>query len=271
MVVALVALYPLLYALYTSLFHTQFLQRTGFAGLQNYRDILLTSAGRSAILRSLLFMAGSLAVSVPLGLLLALLLNQRYPGRGVFRVLLLVPWVVSELITALLWKWIASPQVGPVPELLQHLLGKKVDLLGPGTSMLMLILANVWRTYALPTVLFLAALQGIPAELIEQSEIDGASGLRRLFAVILPLIRSTMLVAVLMLSIYYMNVVTLPLILTGGGPVGATEVLPLQLFNEAFSFFRLGKSSAISILLLMFNLLLSLLYFRLFKPYEEVR
>src|SRR5207237_948056 len=141
----------------------------------NYRDVLLTPTGQRSIVCSLLFVFGSLAIVIPLGMLLALLLNEPLRGRGVLRVLLMTPWVVSELITALLWKWTITPNVGP-----------------------------------------------------------------------------------------------LPLILTGGGPLQVTEVLPLKLFKEAFEFFRLGKSSAIAIVLLGFNFVLTLAYFRLIRPFEEV-
>ncbi|MHB1005489.1 MAG: carbohydrate ABC transporter permease [Chloroflexota bacterium] len=268
-VILLVTVYPLGYALFTSLHNTTFLRLTSFAGLQNYAEVLLNPTGQNAILRSALFLSGSLVLVIPLGMMLALLLNQPFRGRGIFRVLIIVPWVVSELITALLWKWTTMPNAGPVSVLLQQVTGTAPDLLGPPTAMLTLILANVWRTYALPTVLFLAALQGIPADIIEQSQIDGASAGRRFFSIVLPLMRSTVLVAITMLSIYYMNVVTLPLILTGGGPLQLTEVLPLNLYKEAFEYFRLGRSSTIAIVLVLFNFLLSVLYFRVLKPFEE--
>jgi multiple sugar transport system permease protein len=269
LVVLLVTLYPLAYALYTSLFQTEFLERTRFVGLANYGAIVLTPSGQNAIVRSVLFVSGSLVLAIPIGLLLALLLNEPRPGRALFRILIMLPWVVSELVTALLWKWLATPNAGPLSYAFQQLFGPGVDILGPTAALPTLIVANVWRTYALPTVLFLAALQGIPREVIEQTEIDGATGARRLLSVILPLMRSTVAVAVIMLSIYYVNVVTLPLILTGGGPVGLTQVLPLSLFNEAFQNFRLGTASAIAMILFGCNFVLSLAYFRVFRPFAD--
>ncbi len=269
LVVFMVTVYPLFYAVFTSLYETLFMKRVAFVGLNNYLDVLLTPTGQRAILRSLSFVFGSLMLVIPLGMSLALLLNEPFYGRGLFRVLLMVPWVVSELITALLWKWTITPNLGPIPILLKDFAGVSIDFLAPSNAMITLILANIWRTYPLPMILFLAALQSIPKSIFEQSQIDGASAFRRFFSVTLPLIRSNVLVAVIIISIYYMNVVTLPLILTGGGPLQVTEVLPLRLFKEAFEFFRLGKSSAIAIVLLGFNFLLSLLYFRAFKPFEE--
>jgi multiple sugar transport system permease protein len=163
-----------------------------------------------------------------------------------------------------------TPNLGPLPLLTKDLANVSVDFLAPSHAMLTLIAANIWRTYALPMVLFLAALQSIPVAVIEQSEIDGACAIRRFFLVTLPLIKGNVLVAVITMSIYYMNVVTLPLILTGGGPLQITEVLPLKLFKEAFEFFRLGKSSAIAVVLLGFNFVLTLAYFRVIRPLEEV-
>jgi multiple sugar transport system permease protein len=270
LIVFSVTMYPILYAVFTSFYDTQFMQRVGFAGVTNYLDVVLTPAGQRSILCSLLFVFGSLAIVIPLGMLLALLLNEPFRGRGVLRVLLMMPWVVSELITALLWKWMITPNLGPLPLLTKDLANVSVDFLAPSHAMLTLIAANIWRTYALPMVLFLAALQSIPAAVIEQSEIDGACAIRRFFLVTLPLIKGNVLVAVITMSIYYMNVVTLPLILTGGGPLQITEVLPLKLFKEAFEFFRLGKSSAIAVVLLGFNFVLTLAYFRVIRPLEEV-
>lgn len=266
LLVLLVTIYPLAQALVTSLYDTQFLARTGFAGIGHYRALLADPEGRASIRRSFEYVFGSLALALPLGLLLAVVLNRPLRFRTLFRTIAVLPWIVSQLVVALMWGWVINPQYGPVNYWVQLWLGSPVDLLGqPPTAMPTLILVNVWRSFPYPMLLILAALQGVPGELLEAATVDGASRRVRFWRVVFPMIRNTVLVATIMLGVHYFNMITLPFVLTGGGPLGATDVMSLRVYREAFQFHHVGFASAIAVYMFAFNVLFSLVYIRVLR------
>jgi multiple sugar transport system permease protein len=128
-----------------------------------------------------------------------------------------------------------------------------------------LVAANVWRSFPLPTLLFLAALQAVPQDMLDAAVVDGATGLRRFWYVIFPVIRNTALIAFILLTLHYFNMVTLPLVLTGGGPVGATDVMTLRIFREGFSFYRLDIASAVAMVVFALNIVFSLVYVKILR------
>jgi ABC-type sugar transport system permease subunit len=116
-----------------------------------------------------------------------------------------------------------------------------------------LILTNVWRSFPYPMLLLLAALQTVPDEMHEAARVDGANAWQGFWRITLPLIRNTLLITIIMLSLHYFNMITLPFILTGGGPVGVTDVLSLRVYREAFSFYHMGLASAVAVYIFIFN------------------
>jgi multiple sugar transport system permease protein len=264
--VLLITFLPILHAISVSFYETSYLQKTEFVGFHHYWNYLQEPAGRQNILNSLIYVFGSLILAVPFGVLLATLLHRNLRFRTLFRTLIILPWVVAQLISALLWNWLINPSYGPVNYFIQLWFGFPVDFLSqPLTAMPTLILANVWRSFPYPMLLTLAALQTIPEELLEAAKVDGASAWTRFWRITLPLIQNTLLIAIIMLSLYYFNMVTLPLVLTGGGPLGTTEVISLRVYREAFNFYHIGYGSAIAIYILLFNILFSLLYIKILR------
>jgi ABC-type sugar transport system permease subunit len=264
-----VSLYPVFYAIHRSLYETRYLELSKFVGLGNYISFLSEEAGRSNVLTSMVFTFGSLAIALPLGLGLALLLNTKIRGIVFFRTLLLLPWVVSMAVTALLWGWIYNPLYGPINFLMSVLAAPKIDFLGDLTyAMPSLILSNVWRTYPLAMVLLLAALHTIPPGLYEAARVDGATRLQMFRYITLPMIQPTILITVIMLSSHYFNMVTQILFLTDGTPLGKTEVLSLRLFHELFVSWKVGFAASIGIMIVAFNVLFSLFYIKLLRREE---
>lgn len=258
-----VTFYPAVYALQVSFHDTAYFTMGKFVGLMHYIRFLSEAEGRNNILRSLMYMGASVTVALPLGLFLAVLLNKPIRFRIFFRGAIVVPWLISQIATALLWGWLVNPQYGPVPYLLVQLTGVRLEFLGnPSQAMATLVLANVWRSFPLPLLLFLAALQAVPQDMLDAAVVDGATGLRRFWYVIFPAIRHTALIAFILLTLHYFNMVTLPLVLTGGGPVGATDVMTLRIFREGFTFYRLGIASAVAMIVFLLNLVFSLVYVR---------
>ncbi len=266
LLVVTVTFLPVFEAMSLSLHETSYLKTGKFTGLAHYVRFFRDPLAWQNISNSVVFTSGSLALSLPIAVGLALLLDKPLPGRAVFRVLLILPWVVSQLLTALLWRWLDSPLVGPLAYVLSVLADRRVDILGdPSTAMLGVIAANVWRTFPYAMVLTLAALQTIPADLYEAAKIDGAGPIRTFFNVTLPMIQNTVLIATIILSVHYFNMIELPLVLTGGGPVNATELLGLRVYREAFELFRFGSGAAIAMLIFVVNVVVSIAYIRVLR------
>lgn len=261
-----VTLYPAVYAIQVSLHETFYLRTTKFIALRHYFRVLQDPVGRGNIVHSLVYTFGSLAVALPFGMVLALLLNRPIRYRVVFRTLIIVPWIVSQIVTALLWGWLLNPLYGPVNYFIREWFGAPFDFLGQAWSaMPTLIMTNVWRSFPYPMLLLLAALQTVPDEMHEAAKVDGANPWQRFWRITLPLIRNTLLITTIMLSLHYFNMITLPMILTGGGPSGATDVMTLRVYREAFSFFHMGLASAVAVYITIFNIVFSLLYFKILR------
>jgi ABC-type sugar transport system permease subunit len=264
--VVLVTFLPVVQAARLSLHETRYLEQGPAIGLAHYAAFLRDPLSRRNLVNTLTLTFATLAVVLPLALGLALLLNQPLPGRAVFRTILILPWVVSQVLAALLWRWVDSPLIGPLAYVLGQLVQGRVDLLGdPGTAMLGVVIANVWRTFPFPMVLALAALQTVPDQLYEAARIDGAGRWASFRYVTFPMIQNTLLIATIILSVHCVNLIELPLVLTGGGPVNATEVLGLRVYREAFVLQRFGFGSAVAMVMFTINVVLSLGYIRVLR------
>lgn len=262
----LVVAYPIAYSGWVSLHRTEYLKIGSAIGLRHYGTLLGDEVIRRDVLISIKYVLGSLLGAVPLGLLLAIVLNQRLPLAAWFRTLCALPWVISQTVTALLWIWLLDPSFGPVNYLLDQAgVGRLNFIANEATALPVLVTVNVWMSYPFAMILFLAGLQTIPDELYEAARIDGASRLGELLNVTLPLLRSTFLATCVMLTLYYFTMVTLILIFTGGGPVGSTEVLSLRVFNETFLYWRVGQASALGIVIFALNAIFSFVYVRVLR------
>lgn len=268
-IVALVSIFPIVYAINLSVHETRFTRIGDFSGLENYKQIFGSRQGLASVLRSLVYVGVSLAITIPLGLALASLLNQPVRFRAAFRIVILLPWVISQTVAALLWKWLLNPDYGPFG--LDSVAGQRVDLLAdPTQAMGALIVVNVWISYPLATILSLAALQTIPKELHEAAEVDGAGKFFRFRHVTLPLMKPTIFVLTIMLTLLYFNMVTLVYTLTGGGPFSGTELLSLSAFKQSFEFFKLGLGAAYSVVLFLFNVVFGIAYVKLIRSESYV-
>lgn len=266
LLVAAVSFLPLGQAIVQSLHRSNYLDLGEYVGLLNYRRFLLSEAGMQRGWNSLVFVAGSLAVAMPLGFGLALLLNLPLRARGLIRTILILPWLVSNTVAALLWAWILSAQFGPVaPVLASFGLTMPNPLTSPTLAMPALILCNAWGAYPLVMVFVLAALQTIPQELQEAAKIDGASGWQRFRHVVFPLVRNTTLVTLVLTTLHTFNGVSIVLIMTGGGPVGATDVMALRVFEEGFKFYRMGLATAGATVIFALNILFTVAYMRVLR------
>jgi ABC-type sugar transport system permease subunit len=266
LLVLLVTFAPIIQGINLSFHRTRYLRQGELIGLENYIRFFRDADGIHDLLNSAVASVGSLAFALSIGLGLALLLNRPFRGRVVLRTMLILPWIMSPLLSALLWRFMYSPQIGPIAYSLGQLTNSRFDLLGnPDTAMLGIIIAAVWRSYPYPMILILAALQTIPEELYEAGRIDGAGRFQLFRYITMPLIQNTVLIVIIILTIGYFNMVELPFVLTGGGPLDRTEVIGLRVYQEAFLLHNFGFASAIAIVMLLINIGISLIYIRILR------
>lgn len=228
-----------------------------FNGLGNYTRALTDPEIQHAFLVTFVYGFGALIVSASLGLLLAVILNQKLPGRAVLRGILLVPYLTSIAIVGLLWRNILDPQIGILNRVLVALGLPQQSWLSTHPLATLIAIA-VWQQIGYLTVLFLAGLQGIPEIYYEAAEVDGASVWRRFRHVTLPLLAPTTLFVSVIGVISALQEFALPYLVTKGGPADATDLFVFRVFQEAFSFRDFGYASALSYLLLIVILVLSI-------------
>lgn len=261
--VAAVSFLPLFYAIFQSLFKSDYLNLGTFTGLANYAKFIFTDRGFNSLLNSVYFVAGTVLISVPLGFLLALLLSAQIPFRGFFRTVLILPWLVSHVVSGLLWIWLLNSEFGPIAHIMRVF---GVEFPSPLTevslAMPAVIVASAWSAYPLVMVFVLAALQTIPGELVEAARMDGTTPWERFWYVTFPIIKGTTLVALVLTTLHAFNNVTLLFIMTGGGPVRATETVVLRVFLEGFEFFHMGIASAGAVIVFLLNMAFTIVYIR---------
>jgi len=179
--------------------------------------------------------------------------------RGVFRTILILPWAVSQMVTAVLWASLYDGRVGPIADALARFgITMGNPLAEISWALPAIILADAWASYPLIMVFVLAGLQNISSEVADAARIDAPSPWRRFLWVTLPLLKGPILIALVLTTLHAFNSVTLILVMTGGGPVDATEVLALRIFKEGFQFFRMDLASAAAVSIFAINVVFSL-------------
>jgi multiple sugar transport system permease protein len=235
---------------------------TAFVGLRHYIRALTEDPDFwNAAGNTVYWTIGSVAGAYLLSLGLALLLNLDIYGRGFFRALFLIPWVIPDVVTALLWKWFYSDQYGIANFALARLgiVDSPILWLSSQTmAMPAVILVQIWKLYPIMTVVLLAALQGVPKELIEAAKIDGANPFQRFWYVTFNFLRPSSMIIVLLAAIWTFQSFDIVYLLTGGGPAGATETLAIMIYVKAFWASQLGYAAAIGVLTMLALLVLGL-------------
>lgn len=253
-----IALVPIGMSFYYALMDWDGISPMTFVGLDNFVEIFKDDTFWVSVKNNLIIMLTGVIGQIPLGLLLALLLNGKLKGAGFFRTVGFLPVVISSVMVSLIWGMIYNTEYGMLNSLLgaAGLESWQRNWLGDTSwSMISISIAYIWQNCGLYMVIFLAALQNISAEVNEAAELDGATGLKRTFLITIPMIRSTLIVAVVYSISNSFRVFDLIQIMTGGGPAHATEVMTVYMYNNAFMNMRFGYGSAVSILILVFSLI----------------
>ncbi|CAL9676377.1 Diacetylchitobiose uptake system permease protein NgcF [Streptomyces sp. enrichment culture] len=257
---------PILYALYVSLFDWGgFGSPSDYVGLDNYSRLLRDPVFLGDLWRGLLLVLFSVGVQLPFALGMAVLLNQKLRGRALYRTLFFAPYVLSEVITGVLFSMIFAPDDG----LADNVLGSVgLDGVGglwfadQGHVLPTLFLVMTWKYFGFHMMLYLAGLQGIPAELHEAARIDGASPWQRFRHITLPLLGPTIRISVFLSVIGAIQLFDLVWVVTQGGPDHHSETMAVTMFQYGFKRFEIGYASAISIGMFLVSLVFALVYQR---------
>jgi multiple sugar transport system permease protein len=257
----LVTAYPILYAGWLSLFRydLRFPDQRRFVGLENYASILGSEVWWRALGNTLIITAGSVAVELVLGLALALFLHRTLVARRAVRATLLVPYAIITVVAALAWKFAFDPVTGFV----NGLLGLDTAWLTQRWSaFLVIILTEIWKTTPFMTLLLLAGLTLVPAEVLQAARVDGAGPWRRLFGITLPLMKSTLLVALLFRTLDAFRVFDTVYVQTRGAQ--HTGTVSILAYDTLITRLNLGLGSAVAVLIFLCVVLVALLMVRAF-------
>lgn len=234
-----------------------------FAGLDNYRVVLNDPTSRSAIVHTFVFTAGSLFFQFIIGFGLALLFSLRFPGRGLARSLVIVPWLLPLIVTGVIFRFLFQAEGGAVNQLLATL-GIVDDptqwLNEPRLAFWTILIANIWLGVPFFTLLLYSALQEVPVEVKEAAIIDGAGPWQRLRLVIVPIILPVIQVTLLLGFVFTVKVFDLVIGLTGGGPANATQLITTWSWNLSFQVFSFGQGAALNNVLLVLALICAPMY-----------
>ena len=257
--------FPMLEAFRLSFFRYDLMSPPVFNGLQNYRTLWDNPLFHQSFWVSAKYMLG---VSIPewfLALGLAILLNRQIPGRPIIRLAYFFPIAMSQIVVAMVWKFMYNP-LGLVNNLLGYIGIDRVNWLSTEeTALPALIAIGIWRGIPLFAVIYLAGLQSIPNEYYEAAKMDCAGPLQRFIHVTIPLLMPTILFIVVLSLISAVKVFLNPLVMTEGGPNGTTRVLPYYIYDTGFAYFRMGEAAAASMVLFAFVFCLTLIQLRLLR------
>ena len=237
-----------------------------FTGLDNYARAVADERFWNGLYNTTVFSAGSVAGALVFGLLVALLLNEAFLGRGVLRSAILIPWAMPAVVVAILWKYMYNPIYGVFNDLVVRagLFSTYQDWLQtPVTAMAAAVIAEVWRGTPFMALLLLAGLQLIPHDLYEAAAVDGANRVQRFVHVTLPLLRPTIALALLFRSLEAVRAFDLLYAMTEGGPAQATELLSLYTYRTYFGFLDFGYGATLAVMMVLVSGLIAAVYVRL--------
>ena len=264
---ALVALvvYPLLYGVYISFFKTNLANKWDFVGLKNYISVFSDGVFVKQLGVTLKFTAIVVLAHFIIGIFLAMLLNQSRPGITFFRTILVLPWLMPEVVIALIFKWIMNPLYGLLNYGMQ-LLGLSeggVSWLGDTKyAFISVVLVCIWKGYPLVMVNALAALQSVSTDIYEAAKVDGANNIQTFFRIILPSIKPVLATTLILDTVWWFKHYTIVYLMTKGGPGSDTSIVGIEIYKQAFDYFNFGKAASMSVVVFFVCLIISKLYRR---------
>lgn len=263
LLIVLIELYPFLTGLLYSFQNGSLLTPGAFIGLQNYLATFVDPEFIYSLGFSALFAVFSVVGSYLLGLGLALLLIQNFPFRGLFRVLLIIPWILSSIVTIVSWRWLIQDQHGTINVLLSWFhLGPIFFLSDTHWAVVSVIVIKIWRSFPFMMISLIAALQTIDGSLYEAARIDGAGRWAAFRSVTFPSIQNISIILWILMTIWSVNDFETPWLLTQGGPSNATESLMILAYKDTFARNSVGSGSAVAFISLIILMILAIVMMR---------
>ena len=259
----LINLYPLIYAALQSVHAGNLLATGPFVGLDNYASVLTDSQFWSSALFTLIFTLTGVFGSWAVGLALALLLRTKIPAGGLFKVLLLLPWVVPVVVSATAWNWLVATPQSPLPELLS-LIGfdNVLFLASPVLAKVTVCVFKVWISFPFMMMMMSSALASVDTNVYEAAKVDGATGWQAFRSITLPIVSRSIYISWILMTIFCVNDFPTIFLLTGGGPVNSTATLIVLAYQTVFLNFQTGPGVAIAFLMTMVLVVVSVLLYR---------
>jgi len=266
-------IFPFLYNLIYSFTKTDISNlKQVFIGLGNYKDLLLSSRFLAACWRTTVFSFTTGLVSVIIGLIAAVAVHHldcKYNYKYILLTLLFLPWLLSFVVTGLIWVWLLHPILSPLFNLFN--LSKRMSLLGnPDTALITVTLVHIWKHIPFAMIIIFAAIQSLPKSLYEAASIDGANAWQQFRHITIPQLKPIITATTLILIMWQFGAFTIFKVMTGGGPLSSTEVLSIYMYKQ-FETQHFGRASTVSLFLFIFACVLILVYLKTeFKRIEEV-
>lgn len=267
-------LFPIVYNITLSLQDVNvynFKKEHHFVGFENYVSTFKDPVFYTAFRNSIVFTVFSLVFQFGIGFALALFFNRRFPGRNLMRSLMLLAWMLPMVITASVFQWMLNGDYGVVNFILQSL--GIIDqpyswLSNQSTSLLSTIIANIWVGIPFNMIILLTGLQGMPEQLYEAAKLDGAGKLKQFRHITLPLMRPTILILIMLGIINTFKVFDIIFIMTAGGPVNSSNVLPIYSYQMSFTKFEFSQGASVSMIMFVILLLIAMVYLRMTNKEE---
>ena len=268
LLMGLIMIYPLGKVFYLSFQHYNPTKPfiNGFAGLDNFITIFTKKEFYNALGVSAKFVACEVVLQLIFGMIVALILNQKFKGRGFFRALTFIPWALSGVLTAVLWSIMFNQHFGVLNDLLAKLGIIKEPIAWLANTKFVLgsvIVAELWRGIPFFAISLLAAMQGLPDDIYEAARVDGSTKFQTFRFITLPMLKNTIVLTTLLRTIWEFNSVDLIYSLTGGGPVGKTTTLSMLIANQAIKTSNYGYGSALSVVSFAILAVIAVIYMKL--------
>jgi len=259
----LINAYPLVYAAFQSLHNGTLINTGDFVGLDNYKSVLSDPAFWEAVRFTAVFTVVAVLGSWLMGLALALVLRSDFPGRSVFKILLMLPWVVPVVVSATSWNQLLSTPQSLVPHISDMLgLGSPLFLADPTLAKITVILFEMWLNFPFMMLMISASLASVDHSVYEAARMDGASGRQQFFRITLPLIARSTYISWILMTIFIVNDFPTVYLLTGGGPESSTTTLVVLAYRAVFQNFQVGPGVAIAFLMTFTLVVISTVLYR---------
>jgi multiple sugar transport system permease protein len=239
------------------------IQKDAFIGLDGFANMFGTSFFSTVLINSVLWTVVVVTLQFGLGMIGALVLNRRFPGRWLVRIIAIIPWAIPGVVAAMVWRLLYNPQIGTVSLLTGFLGIPPTDYLGqPTTALWGVIIAAAWKGFGFWMLILLAALQSVDREQIEAAVVDGAGRIQVFRYVAIPSMAPVLRVGFILTSIWTFNYFEMVYVMTRGGPIGSSHIFPTAIYEEAFHRLDFGDASRFAVVSIVIMLGLSVLFVR---------